>query len=117
MQRALEAYAERGDRAIGALLAEDFDGLETLMRGRNAAYHNFLAAESCYRQLGHEVQKEPGSKEMLERINRVNRQLSDGIEKARADLQGSLTRTIVARKKLAHFRASTELDNRFQGSV
>lgn len=117
VQRTLEVYSERGDQALEALEKEDFDRLEAVMRKRNAAYHNFLMAESALQRLGLDIGKEPGSMQMLLRIKVVNARLSEGIMKVRDELQGRLTKTVTARKKLAHFRASADQDNRFQGSV
>jgi glucuronate isomerase len=117
IKRILEIYLARSEAALTALASEDWDGFDSAMRWRNAAFHNFRAADHMLRSHRSDYLAHPELQSLGASLQDVNQSLSQGIENAKVRLSEKLVKISQHRARIGKFYSGVQEEAGFQKSV
>jgi hypothetical protein len=117
IKRILEIYLARSEAALTALASEDWDSFDSAMRWRNAAFHNFRAADHMLRSQRSDYLAHPELQSLGASLQDVNQSLSQGIESAKERLGEKLVKISQHRAKIGKFYSGVKEETGFQKSV
>lgn len=117
IKRILEVYQARAEAALAALTAEEWDRFADLMRWRNAAFHNFRAADHLMSQQNPDYLLDAELQRLGESVRSIDKQLALEIEKQRERLSQKLMKISRHRNKIGKFHSGVQEEAGFQKSV
>jgi hypothetical protein len=117
IKRILEVYLARSEAALAALASEDWDSFDSAMRWRNAAFHNFRAADHLARAQRADYLAEPELQSLGITLEAINQRLAQEMEKAKARLSEKLVKISQHRARIGKFYSGVQEQAGFQKSV
>lgn len=103
-KESLKVYLQRGEKALQLIQAGMIDEANIVLRWRNAAFHNYRAAEALLEQANADATTSylmDMWQEIAEQNAKLEPMLANHLEQARQQLQATQTK----RKAIAHFRS------------
>ena len=105
-QKILGVYFARGQSAIEQLKANDVDGANETLNARNAAFHNFRAADHIALKEGYPPMIWQDMCELARTIEVQDKELLDLVKLARDDAERQLQQVLKVRNALGRFRST-----------
>ena len=103
--KALTAYLDRGEAALGKLAKGAVDDATELLLWRKAAFHSFRVAESLAAKAGRQILDDRSLKSLWHAIQQVDNELSLALTTAQNRLHSEMNRNRTARGKLKKFHS------------
>jgi hypothetical protein len=117
IKKILEIYLTRSEAALAALASEDWKSFDSAMRWRNAAFHNFRAADHMVRAHRTDYLADPELQSLGMTLQTVEQNLRQGIENAKERLGEKLVKISQHRAKIGKFYSGVQEEAGFQKSV
>jgi glucuronate isomerase len=117
IKRILEVYLARTEAALAALTADEWDRFEDLMRWRNAAYHNFRAADHLMQKQNAGYLLDAELQRLGQSMQAIDQKLAIEMEKQRDRLNQKLVKISRHRDKIGKFHSGIQEEAGFQKSV
>ncbi len=117
IERILEIYLARSKAALDALASEDWDSFDSAMRWRNAAFHNFRAADHVARLKRSDYLSLPGLQQLGQNLQETDLMLTQAIEKQRDRLNQKLIKMSRNRARISKFHSGVQDQSGFQKTV
>ncbi|MCX6128390.1 MAG: hypothetical protein NTX25_04910 [Proteobacteria bacterium] len=117
IERILKVYLTRAETALAALQTEDWPAFDEAMRWRNAAFHNFRAADHLIRLHTPDYFHDPVLAELGQKIRDLDRQLAREIEVHQELLSQKLIKISDHRAKISKFFSGVQDQVGFQKTV
>jgi hypothetical protein len=117
IKKILEIYLTRSEAALAALASEDWNSFDSAMRWRNAAFHNFRAADHMVRAHRTDYLADPELQSLGSHLQTIEQSLRQGIEKAKDRLGEKLVKISQHRAKIGKFYSGVQDETGFQKSV
>ncbi len=117
IKKILEIYLTRSEAALTALASEDWNSFDAAMRWRNAAFHNFRAADHLIRAHRSDYLADPELQSLGSLLQAAEQSLRQGIEEAKERLSEKLIRISQHRAKIGKFYSGVQEEAGFQKSV
>ena len=117
LEEIVTAYLKRGQKALEALQQDDWDSFERSMRWKKAAFLHFRALDHIVEQ------KQPGYlatrawQQKWADIERLDRRLTDAMEKAKERLSQQVHRITQHRAALKKFHSGDKIKTGFLDSI
>jgi hypothetical protein len=117
IKKILEIYLARSESALAALAKEDWNSFDSAMRWRNAAFHNFRAADHLARLKRSDYLEDPILQSLGHSLQAAERRLTQEMENQRDRLNQKLTKISQHRAKIGKFYSGVNEQAGFQKSV
>lgn len=117
IRKILEIYLARSEAACTALVSEDWNSFDSAMRWRNAAFHNFRAADHMVRLNRSDYLEDPELQNLGLSLQAVEQRLKQEMEKQRDLLSEKLVKVSEHRAKIGKFYSGVQEQAGFQKSV
>ncbi len=117
IKKILEIYLTRSEAALTALASEDWNSFDVAMRWRNAAFHNFRAADHLVRAHRSDYLADPELQSLGSLLQAAEQSLRQGIEEAKERLSEKLIKISQHRAKIGKFYSGVQEEAGFQKSV
>ncbi len=117
IERILEIYLARSKAALDALASEDWDRFDSAIRWRNAAFHNFRAADHVARLQRSDYLSLPGLQQLGQNLQETDLMLTQAIEKQRDRLNQKLIKMSRNRARISKFHSGLQDQSGFQKTV
>ena len=117
IKRILEIYLARSKTALDALASEDWDSFDSAMRWRNAAFHNFRAADHLAQLKRSDYLSLPDLQQLGQGLQQTDQMLTQAIEKQQDRLNQKLIKMSRNRARISKFHSGVQDQSGFQKTV
>jgi hypothetical protein len=117
IRKILEIYLARSEAACTALASEDWDSFDSAMRWRNAAFHNFRAADHMVRLNRSDYLEDPDLHSLGLSLQAAEQRLKHEMEQHRDRMSEKLVKISQHRAKIGKFYSGVQEQAGFQKSV
>jgi glucuronate isomerase len=117
IRKILEIYLGRSESALAALAAEEWERFDDLMRWRNAAFHNFRAADHLASLKRADYLSDPELQSLGQSVQAIDSRLMQEVEKQRERLNQKLMKINRHRTRIGKFHSGVHEQAGFQKSV
>ena len=117
IKRILEIYLARSATALEALAAEDWDGFDSAMRWRTAAFHNFRAADYLVQLKHSDYLSAPEWRELGQSLQEADRLLQAAIDRQKERLNQRLIKISRHKTGIGKFHSGVQEQAGFQKTV
>ncbi|HYX39787.1 MAG TPA: hypothetical protein VE954_42370 [Oligoflexus sp.] len=117
IRKILEIYLARSEAAWAALAKEDWNSFDSAMRWRNAAFHNFRAADHLVRRQRSDYLDDPDLHRLGIALQAAEQRLQEAMEKQRDHMSEKLVKITQHQAKIGKFYSGVQEQAGFQKSV
>ncbi len=117
LERVLSSYKARAQAALDALELEDWDGFESAMRWKKAAFHNFRAVDYLLERERPGYLQSEQWQALWQEIEGADQALADQIELQKSKLSQQLARIRNHKATLSKFQSGVKDKAGFQETV
>jgi hypothetical protein len=113
-KEALSVYLKRGEAALEALKAGNYDEATDLLRKRNAAFHNFRAQDALASKTGRDLGEDAEVRAIWQSLRKLESELNQELQVAK-EKTGTLHQKIRdARQKIIRYHSGNPDQPRFE---
>lgn len=116
-KEALSVYLKRGESALDALKAGNFDEATDLLKRRNAAFHNFRAQDALAMQEGRDLGENSEVQDIWHAIRKIEVELNQELSAAREKTGLLHQRIRDARQTISRYHSGNPDQPRFEKTV
>ncbi len=117
IKKILEMYLARSQAALDAIGREDWEAFDNAMRWRNAAFHNFRAADHLASLKRADYLAEPEWQDLRQNVQMTDKLLGQAIEKQKDRLNQKLVKISRHRAGIGKFHSGVQEQAGFQKTV
>ena len=114
---ALTVYYERGVRALEYVRNAKWDDVDAILNMRNAAFHNFRAADHLALQQGYSAEQDAQLKAIWKQIAGVDAELMAEMSVQREKMEAELIRLSKVKATLGRFRSGQTTESHLEKPV
>lgn len=113
----LRVYLERSRKLLRDIDQGNLNGLESLLRMKTAAFHNFRAAEAILQSSGIEVGRDPEFLALWQDIAQTDKELDAVLQMLKEEFQEELARSQRVRLNIGKYRSGLQVRSAFEKAI